>query len=161
MTASALGLDPKLSVSEFLSLVLDTVVGVFEQAGVPLPERRYYTVGGVVADCPQLTIHLTQVYKGLPGDDPGMVQRCGSARTAVMVVQLFRNAPTGNGRQPPSTRIMMEHANDPAVDSWLLLDAAEAVDNAGWNTGVMAEVNVAEPQGGLIGMTMMLTAPIP
>lgn len=149
------------SIPEYLASVLDTIVGVFEQAGVELPERRYWTVGGVVADCPQLTVHLTQAYKGQPGDDPGQVQRCGSARSVSMIVQLFRTVPVGNGQRPPSTAIMMREAEQPAIDAWLLLDASEAIDAMGWNTGLMAEVNVVEPSGGLIGLSMTVTAPIP
>lgn len=149
------------SIPDYLAKVLDTIVGVFQQAGVDLPERRYWAIGSVVADCPQLTVHLMQTYKGLPGDDPGMVQRCDSPRTVSMVVQLFRNVPVGNGQRPPSTAIMMRESAQPAIDAWLLLDAAEAVDAMGWNTGVMAEVNVVPPSGGLVGLSMMLTAPIP
>ena len=149
------------SIPDYLARVLETVVATFEQAGVPLPDRRYWTVGGVVADCPQLTVHLTQVYKGLPGDDPGEVQRCGGPRTVAMTVQLFRSVPLGNGRQPPSTTIIMRDSETSAIDAWLLLDAAEQVDAMGWNTGIMAEVNIAEPAGGLVGLTMMLTAPLP
>ena len=153
--------DPKDSLPAYLEHVLDTVVGVFEQADVPLPERKYWQVGGVIADCAQLTVHLSQVYKGLPGEDPNMAQRCGSFRTAVMSVQLFREIPVGNGKQPPTPESLMEKAVPPAVDAWLLLDAAEAVDAAGLETGVISELNVIEPSGGLVGWNMTLSAPIP
>lgn len=161
MTLPAPGGPESRSIPEYLALVLDTVVGVFEQAGVDVPKRRYWTLGGVPADCEQLTVHLTQVYKGNPGDDPGQVQRCGSARSASLVVQLFRPVPTGNGQKPPSPEIIMREAEPSAIDAWLLLDAAEAIDAAGWNTGLMAEVNVIDPSGGFVGLSMTLTAPIP
>lgn len=148
-------------IPEYLEKVLDTIVGVFEQAGVELPTRRYWTLGGVAADCAQLTVHLTQVYKGLPGADPNVLQRCESPRTAALVVQLFRSVPVGTGQRPPASDLIQREAFVPAVDTWLLLDAAEAVDALGWNTGVLAEVNIAEPAGGLIGLSLTLTVAIP
>lgn len=156
--------DDQDALGQFLLLTLDTVVGVYEHARVDLPPRRYVAYGGVAADCEQLTVQLGQVYAGLPGSDPNVVQRCDGPRTAVMVVQLFRKAPVASGPRgtgAPTADEITASALRSTRDAWLMLDAAGAVDAAGWNTGVMAEVVPIDTSGGYVGVNMTLTAAVP
>lgn len=147
---------------ELLQLVLDKLVATFETARVDLPARRYIAFGGVVADCEQLTSQLIQVYPGLPGADPNQVQKCDGPLTAVIVSQLFRKQPASSQRGTPPTASEISAATRVvARDVWLMLEAAHAVDAAGWNTGLIAEVSPIEPQGGLGGCAMTLTLQVP
>lgn len=149
---------------ELLLLALERVVGTFERAQVPLPDRQYISYGSVVADCAQLTVELGQLYPGSPGSDPSQTQRCDGPRTAVLLIQLFREAPTvvgGRGPTAPTVAALNAIAVEMSRDAWLLLDAAQAIDAAGWNTGVIAEVSPVATSGGYIGSSMTLTLQVP
>lgn len=149
---------------QLLHITLDAIVGVFEQASAPLPDRRYVAYGAIAADCEQLTVQFTQLYPGEPGTDPSSAVRCDGPRTAVLVCQLLRCVPTGSGprgQAAPDPAIMDRSAEAFCRDAWLLLDAAQAVDAAGWNTGVIAEVSPVDSQGGFAGSAMTLTVTVP
>lgn len=152
------------ALGELLQLTLNSVASVFEVARVDLPERQYVAYGSVVADCEQLTVQLGQLYPGLPGADPSQVARCNGPRTAVLVVQLFRCAPVATGPRgqgAPSPRSITDATLRSVKDVWLMLDAAGAVDTAGWGTGVIAEVSPIDTSGGYIGVSMTLTITVP
>lgn len=152
------------AVGQLLLLALQSIVNVYDHARVPLPDRRYVSYGAVAADCEQLTVQLGQVYPGTPGSDPNVVQRCDGPRTAVLVVQLFRKAPTASGPRgqgAPTPEALTAMALASARDSWLLLDAAHAIDAAGWNTGIISEVSPVDTSGGLVGASMTLTLQVP
>lgn len=156
--------DDQEVLGQLLLLTLNSVVGVFEQADVELPDRRYISYGAVVADCEQLTVQLAQIYPGLPGADPNQIQHCNGPRTAVLVVQLFRQIPVASGPRgtgPPSPDQLTASALRSVKDVWLLLDGAGAVDAAGWGTGVIAEVSPIDASGGYIGASMTITLTVP
>lgn len=139
--------------------ILNTIVGVYEQAGVSLPARRYVHFGGVANDCEQLTVQVDQHYFGNPGGDPNALQRCGSVRTAVLSVQLFRPEPTQNQRgNAPSADALDAAAKVHMRDAWLLMTAAGESDRSRdqWGTGFIAEVSPIEASGGYVGIAMSL-----
>lgn len=141
--------------------VLDAIVGVYEQAGVDLPARRYVHFGGVAADCEQLTVQVDQLYSGTPGGDANAVQRCNGPRTAVLSVQLFRPEPTQSGTRggPPTPEQLDAAARQHLTDAVLLLDAAGEADNqqGQWGTGYIAEVSPVDASGGFVGIAMALS----
>lgn len=153
------------AVGQLLFTILDVVVGRYEQAGIDLPERRYIHYGTVAADCEQLTVELNQVFPGLPGEDPSAAQPCAGStpRTAATTVTIFRKVPTGSGNRgqdPPTPEALTATTLILARDSWLLLDAAEEVDQRGHRRGVIAEVSPIGPSGGYTGVTMTLSVAI-
>lgn len=148
----------------YLQLVLDKVVGTFEQAGIELPERRYIAYGDVAADCEQLTVQFQQLYDGSPGGNPNAVQQCDGPRSVVMVVELFRCVPTTAGPRggPPSPEAMDASTVIFLKDAWLLLDSADQVSKAsGWAPGFIVDVNPISPSGGFAGTRMNLTTLVP
>jgi len=152
------------ALGELLQLTLDRIVGTFEHARVDVPDRRYIAYGSVVADCEQLTVQLAQLYPGLPGADPSQVARCDGPRTAVLIAQLFRKAPVSSGPRgqgPPTADEITASTIRTVRDVWLMLDSAGAIDGAGWNTGVIAEVSPIDTSGGYIGVSMTLTLTVP
>ena len=149
---------------QLLRLVLEKAELVFAGAQVELPERRFATFGNTPpVDCEQLSVSLIQLYPGSPGSDPNEVARCDGPRTAVLIVQLVRcqPGPAARGGQPPTAAAITAAASLMARDSWILLDVAQAVDAAGWNTGVIASVDPLETQGGFGGAAMTLTLAVP
>lgn len=156
--------DDQDVLGELLLLTLDKIVGTFEHAGVDLPGRRYISYGGVAADCEQLTVELAQIYPGLPAADPNQLHRCEGPRTAVIIAQLFRKVPVASGPRgtgAPTPGDLTASALTLVRDVWLLLDAAGAVDSAGWGTGVIAEVTPISASGGLTGANLTLTLTVP
>lgn len=149
---------------EMLFAVLDSVEKTFEEADVKLPERRYIAWGGVAVDCEQVTAQLVQIYPGTPGGDPNQIQRCMGPRTAVIVVQIFRCAPTPTGPKAtaPGVDVLNDSARAMAKDAWLLLDSAKVFDVEGsWGSGVIADVSPIEPSGGFVGTTLTVTSLVP
>ncbi len=140
--------------------VLDTIVGVYEQAGIPLPARRYVHFGSVAADCEQLTVQLDQHYFGTVGGDANAVQTCESPRAAVLTVLMFRPEPVPQMRAntPPSPNDLNDAARVHMRDAYLLMSAAgEADRNASWGGGFIAEVSPVDASGGFVGIAMSIS----
>jgi len=154
--------DAKL-VMNMMQRVLDTVVGVYEQMGVPLPARQFWTTGGAVEDCEQVTVNLIQAYLGNPGDQATQPQRCNVARSAVLNIAVTRNFPIGeNGKAVSPDRIMQGSAWA-MIDVQVLLEALRSFDqwsDGGPGLGVIATVSPADPSGGVQTVNMNLTMAI-
>lgn len=163
--------DPELaadarSLVRLMDSVLERIVAAYDRAGVPLPERRYWTMQTPSADCEQLVVSLMGMYIGPPGDQAATPQRCHSPRTATLNVQVLRAIPTSSGRMnvPPSATAIQSASEALAVDSWLLLEAAADTDR--WNDGapgfgVIATITAGQPQGGFQGPTLILALAVP
>ncbi len=149
--------------SDLLFTMLESVENTFEAESVALPDRRYIAWGGVAVDCEQVTVQLVQVYPGVPGGDPNQPARCMGARSAVLVVQIFRcaPAPTGPRAIAPTPEALNESAKTMSRDAWLLLDSAIVFDNTGLAAGVIADVSPLEPSGGFVGTTLTVTVTVP
>jgi len=148
------------NIKNALDEILNTAVTTFESYNVELPSRRYWTVGTPVLDCPQLVVSLVQGYLGRPGDQASEPVRCTVPRTIVTTVTIARQIPTvgQNGRAPAAEKIQ-EGAEMAAIDAWVFLSTIEQYDlwNDGFGLGVIATVDMNEPEGGLQAVTMQLT----
>ena len=151
--------------------ILSRVVGGFEAAGVELPSRRYWNLGMPAADCEQLVVSFNQAYIGPPGDEASDPQKCNSPRTAQIDIQVLRCIPGLNSTRSriPSAESIQAASEAQAIDAWVLLDIAASLDTwdeglpglPGPGFGVIATVDVGEPQGGFQGATLHLTTVIP
>lgn len=171
MTTTTATLDPE-RVAEVRSLVtmldeiLRRVVAAYEQSGVPLPERRYWTLSQPAVDCEQLVLSFVQAYVGPPGDEAALPQNCQGPRSAAVDIQVVRCIPTvGSRGRAPEAAAIQESSEQLAIDSWLLLDTAAQLDT--WDQaglpgmGVIATVEAGDAQGGFQGVTLHLTTVIP
>ena len=157
--------DDALNVVNLLDGVLTKTISVFDSYSVPLPARRYWTVGQTAIDCEQLTVTLLQAYLGPPGDQAATPQRCNVPRTAVVLITVAREIPVVsiNGR-PPTAANITEGAQITAVDAWVLLqslDLFDQWDDTGFGLGVIGTVDTPPPEGGFQLTTMQLTMAIP
>lgn len=144
--------------------ILDAVIGVYEQHGIPLPARRYWMMGSTVPeDCEQVVVSFIQAYLGVPGDSAADAQQCNQPRTGVFNVHVTRNYPIGEvGKAVPADQII-EASKWAAIDSnvliWALNDLNVAQDGYS-GPGVIATVNVAPPSGGVqttvLNISMMI-----
>lgn len=145
--------------------VLRAVESTYASANVPLPERRYWLMEAPAVDCEQVTVSFIQAYIGPPGDQASLPQPCDAIKTAVLQIQVHRCIPTANAKgKTPSPEAIIVASERLAIDAYLLLDSASALemwDPIGPGLGVIATVEVTEPQGGFQGVILNLTLAIP
>ena len=164
---SNLDLDPTaLNLKDLLEGVLDRVVSIYESYGMPLPTRRYYTFGQPAVDCEQVVVSFAQMYLGPPGDEASLPQRCNMPRTVVMNIFVSRAIPVvgANGKAPDGDKIE-KAAEVSAVDAWILMNSLYLLDqweeDGPFGLGVIATVDVDEPQGGFQTVNMQITMAVP
>lgn len=150
----------------FMQAVLDNVIASYASYNMPLPFRRYWTMGAPAVDCEQLVISLIQMYVGAPGDEATSPRRCSDPRSATINVSVSRKVPTvGQNGKAPSAESIESYSEISAYDAWILLESAAQLDtwdpSGGFGVGVIATVEVNEPQGGYQTITLTLTAAIP
>lgn len=161
--------EDSLSLVNLLDVILERLVSGYEQAGVPLPDRRYWTLSAPAADCEQAVVYFNQAYIGPPGDEASEPQNCNSPRTAQIDIQILRCIPgmnTGPRAKAPTAEQIEAGSRLQAIDAWLLLDLSSNFDTwegelPGRGLGVIATVDAGEPQGGYQGCTLHLTVAIP
>ena len=167
LNVDTLGLsDDALSVVNFMQGVLDRLVAVYAAYGMPLPARRYWTMGTPALDCEQAVVNFVQMYLGPPGDEASTPQRCNSPRTAVIEVSVARQVPVvGDDGKPPSAAEIQKASKALAVDAWIMMASLELFDQ--WEPdgmlglGVIATLNTPEPEGGFQRTVMQLTMAVP
>jgi hypothetical protein len=166
-TTDISGVDSEaLNIVDMLDGVLDKIISTFQSYNVPLPVKRYWTVGQTAIDCPQLAVTLVQGYLGPPGNQQTSPQRCNVTRSAVLLITVAREVPvmSVNGRPPTADKIT-EGAKITAVDSWVLLQSLNLFDQwdgeYGYGIGVIGSVEIPPPEGGFQMVTMQLTMAIP
>lgn len=150
----------------FMQAVLDQVISSFASYNMPLPMRRYWTLGAPAVDCEQVVVSLIQMYVGAPGDEATTPRRCSDPRSATINVAVSRKVPTvGQNGNAPSAERIESFAEISAYDAWIMLDSAAQLDtwepSGGYGVGVIATVEVNPPEGGYQTVTLTLTAAIP
>lgn len=138
----------KDAIGNTLDRIRDTIEGAYEQANVPLPERRYIyfgTEGETVHDCEQLTISLAQIYQGLVGEQGALPAVCETPITGVFIIEVVRCVPDrlrkrpGQKTQVPFPEDLSMNAKAQGIDAYLLM---------------LAGLTVGEPFGGsLVNIT--------
>lgn len=156
-----------LNLKEMLEGVLERVESVYESYDVPIPERRYWTMGMPAIDCEQLVVHFAQAYLGPPGSQESSPTRCNVVRSASLMVSVARQLPvvTTQGTKPPSASKISEGSEISAVDAWVLLQSVNRLDmwegDGIFGMGVIATVEAGDPEGGFRVVTMQVTMAIP
>ncbi|QIG57827.1 hypothetical protein SEA_PAULODIABOLI_93 [Microbacterium phage PauloDiaboli] len=145
--------DENLTLVNMMDRLLDRVVGVYEQAGIPLPTRRFWMLSGEVPeDCEQLVVTFVQSYLGAPGDSAADAQQCNSPRTGVFNIWVTRNHPVGEAGKAVAADRIIEASKWGAIDAYTLMWALEdlsTLDDGFKGPGVIATVNVSPPNGGV------------
>lgn len=161
---SAISQDAK-PLAYMMSEVLNRVIIVYEHFSMPIPERRYWTLGEPAVDCEQLVVSFIQLYLGYPGDEATEPKRCKDPRSATLHVRVSRKVPTvGPGGQAPSAANIQSYSELVAYDAWCLMEGASALDV--WTEtypglGVIATVETDAPEGGFQTTVMTITMAVP
>lgn len=159
-------IDPEaFNLRDALDKVLEVLVSVYESHGVPLPTRRYWTMGEPAVECEQAVVSFINLYLGAPGDEAAVPQRCNALRSMVVTIEIARPVPTGSKSGAAPTPEQIQGAAEwAAVDAWVLIDSMEQFDNWGGlarGPGVIATVDTPAPQGGFQTVRMQLTVAVP
>lgn len=162
------GVNPDgLNLKDMLEGILERVENVYKSYNVPLPARRYWTMGLPAIDCEQLVVHFVQAYLGAPGDQASRPNRCNIVRSASVVISVARELPVviTQGTKAPSFDKIQEASQISAVDAWILLQSLNEFDmwegEGIFGPGVIATVESGDPEGGFRLVSMQLTMAIP
>ncbi len=145
--------------------ILSRIETVFQSYNVPLPSRRYWTMGEVAVDCEQVVVNFLQMYLGTPGDEQSAPQRCHVPRTATVIISISRPVATvGQNGRPPSGDKITESSYTSAIDAWVLMECIREFDmwdDSGYGLGVIATLDSSGPEGGFQTVNMQLTLAVP
>lgn len=154
-----------LSLKKVMDKVLDKTIEVFEENNVPLPSRKFWTVGSPAIDCEQLVVSFIQIYLGTPGDQAGTPQRCTMPRSAVLTISISREIPVvGQNGKAPSADKIQEGSEAAVVDAWVfmrLLDKLDQWEPGEFGLGVIATADVSGFEGGFQTTSMQVTIAVP
>ena len=148
------------TLSNMMDRLLDRLIGIYEQQGVPLPLRRYWMMGPEVPeDCEQAVVTYAQSYLGLPGDQASNAQNCIGPRTAVINIVITRNYPIGQAAQAVSPEDIIAASKWAAADVTTLLWGLNELASVEGMPGpaVIATVNVNPPLGGVQSTVLNLS----
>lgn len=156
--------ETAFNIRDLMQGLLDTTVDIFESANMPLPAKQFWTMGQPSQDTEQVTVSFVQSYLGAPGDEASTPQRCEAPRTIVVAITIARCIPIGVNGKPPRPEKLQEFAQQQAIDAWLLIDNLQQYNTWGElpvGPGVIATIDVPEPQGGMQAVNMTLTLAVP
>ena len=157
--------EDAFSVLNVMQGVHDRVVAVYESYGVPLPARRYWTMGQPALDCEQVVVSFIQMYLGAPGDEAAEPQRCNVPRSVVLQVSVSRAIPVvGQTGRVPTAEKIEAGSQISAIDAWVLMASVNLLDQweeNGFGPGVIATLNSLEPQGGYQTLNLQVTMAVP
>jgi hypothetical protein len=143
---------------------MDKIIAVFGTAGVPLPDRKFFTVGQPVHDCEELVVVFESVRKGLPGGGDDEAMNCDMPSTATFSAHLVRCFPVPQAPpNPPAPQVLTANADGLMQDAWLLLGAADELnrDPLTGMGGMIYSVSTGEPSGGLVAVILQIEAMVP
>jgi hypothetical protein len=145
--------------------VLNAVIDTYTSYTMPLPGRRYWTLGTPSVDCEQVVVSMLQMYIGSPGDEATSPRRCNDPRSVTLLVQVSREVPTvGTNGRSPSGDAIQDGSEISAYDAWILLDSSRLLDQwdpANFGLGVIATVETSSPEGGFQTVSMTITMAVP
>jgi hypothetical protein len=157
--------EDALPLKSMLDGILARVENIFQSYNVTLPQRRYWTMGTPAVDCAQLVVSFVQMYLGSPGAEVNAPQRCNVPRSATVAISVSREVPVvGQNGKPPTTERLELASSVLAIDSWVLMESVNLIDQwdeTGYGVGVMATLEVAEPEGGFQTVTLQITMAVP
>jgi hypothetical protein len=132
----------------------------------PLPDRRYYTVGGAVYDCPQIVVSADTVTPGLTNAQssgiPTLLESCDtiwSVTSTVAYVACAAEVVQGarGTKAPPIADVERDAANMALAVSALVALVEDLVGDPKFGSA-LASITLGQPQGGLIAAEATITA---
>lgn len=157
--------EDSLNLRNMMQGVLERVQTVFQSYNVELPSRCYWTMGQPAVDCEQLVVSFLQMYLGAPGAQVGEPQRCNVPRSATLSVSISRSTPiVGQNGRPPSPDKIELASSVQAIDSWVLMESINLLDqwdDTGYGIGIVATLEAGSPEGGFQTTALTVTMAVP
>jgi hypothetical protein len=157
--------EDSLNLKNMMEGVLERVQTVFQSYNVELPSRCYWTMGQPAVDCEQLVVSFLQMYLGAPGAQVGEPQRCNVPRSATLSISISRNTPiVGQNGRPPSPDKIELASSVQAIDSWVLMESINLLDqwdDTGYGIGIVATLEAGSPEGGFQTTALTITMAVP
>jgi hypothetical protein len=145
--------------------VLERIQSIFQSYNVELPNRCYWTMGQPAIDCEQLVVSFAQMFLGTPGAQVNEPQRCHVPRSATLIISISRATPiVGQNGRPPSAEKIEMASNIVAIDSWVLMESINLLDqwdDSGYGVGVIATLETSGPEGGFQTTSLTVTMAVP
>jgi hypothetical protein len=157
--------EDSLNLKNMMEGVLERVQTVFQSYNVELPNRCYWTMGQPAVDCEQLVVSFLQMYLGAPGAQVGEPQRCNVPRSATLSISISRSTPiVGQNGRPPSPDKIELASSVQAIDSWVLMESINLLDqwdDTGYGIGIVATLEAGSPEGGFQTTALTITMAVP
>ena len=134
----------------FVDKALANIVDHYENVvHVPLPSRRYWTIGQTAHDCEQCVLAVQQMFLGT-AENPLETTQCNGPRGVTFTVEVTRCVPglTNRGQPPEANSVEVASVN-PIIAMEIMLDLAAYVDP--YSTGVVVNVDPLPANGGIHG----------
>lgn len=152
--------DKAFNVKNAMDEILEALVSVYASYNVPLPSRRYWTIGEPVIDCEQAVVSLVQLYLGTPGDDAAAPQLCNGPMSLVVNVLVSREQTTSKSGKAPSPEAIQKDAEWAALDAYIVMDNLKSI--APWaERSVIATSTAPTPSGGYLSTQTNITLLVP
>jgi len=119
------------------------------KAMVPLPERRYWTIGETAHDCEQMVLCVQQMFLGTSAF-PAETSLCNGPRGMTFTIEVIRCVPGLTQRgQAPAALDIQEASVDPVIDLEILMDCAQYFDE--FSAGIVVTADVVPANGAVHG----------
>jgi len=129
--------------------MLDVAEHYDTKVNVPLPERRYWTIGTTVHDCEQAVLAVQQMFLGT-AENPLETTQCNGPRGLTFTFEVVRCVPGMDNRgRPPAGEVIEAASVNPVIDMEIMLDLAQYFDP--FLTGVVVNVDPITASGGYHG----------
>lgn len=141
--------------------IVDSIVQVYQDAEVSVPDRHVLSVGVAPHDCEQINVSLEQLYIGGPGDEAEQPMRCDAPRTVGLTVQIVRCIPTPSGRGHSVTpEAQSLSVGVLAADFWLLMEGIMAAESVNF-LGALVDISASPPSGAFQAVQANVVVGIP
>jgi hypothetical protein len=137
-------------IPKFVDKAMRDIVEHYEtKVNVPLPARRYWTIGTTAHDCEQMVLAVQQSFLGT-AENPLETTQCNGPRGLTFTVEVVRCVPGLTNRgQPPTQESVQLASIHPVIDMEIMLDLAQYFDP--YLTGVVVNVDPISASGGMHG----------
>jgi hypothetical protein len=137
-------------IPKFVDTAMRDIAEHYEtKVNVPLPARRYWTIGTTAHDCEQMVLAVQQMFLGT-AENPLETTQCNGPRGLTFTVEVVRCVPgLSNRGQPPAADAVETASVHPVIDMEIMLDLAKYFDP--FLLGVVVNVDPITADGGFHG----------
>jgi len=137
-------------ISQFMDFALAQVISEYASYGVPLPSRKYWTVGQEAFDCEQAVLSVQTTTLGTTSF-PAEISKCSGPRMLSFNFQVVRCAPVSGGRsRAPSAKSLQSASVPAAMDMEIMIYGLPARFDV-YQSGIIASATATSSEGGLFG----------